>query len=263
MTDIKTKDAVEIQHLEARALRVITVLERVAAATQPITASQLATRLNIPKATLARLLETLLTNNYLLILPGEHGYVLGPRSTQLALATLGNNGFRRTCRAILRSLVQSIGETCNLTVLEGDRVIYIDRVETQEPLRLHIEPGARLPLHCTAGGKLLLAHMSRLERTEILNQLPLPRMTPRTLTDRKALDEELDKLAQQGIGLDNEEFVRGMVGIAVPVLSETGKVAAALVCHSATARASLTDLMEFLPQMKDAARKLRGLFENF
>lgn len=262
MDDIKTKNSSETQQLEARTFRVLTVLEKVAAATQPISASQLAQRLNIPKATLGRLLDTLIANNYLLNLPGEHGYVLGPRATQLALATLGNNAFRRTCRAILRSLVQSIGETCNLTMLEGDRVIYIDRVETQEPLRLHIEPGARLPLHCTAGGKLLLAHMTQLERAAILNHLPLPRMTPRTLIQRKALEDELDKLAAQGLGLDNEEFVRGMVGIAVPVFSETGKVAAALVCHSATARASLADLREFLPQMKEAARKLRGLFET-
>lgn len=261
MEDSKKSVACESTEIEARTLRVLNVLERVAAASHPITTSQLATRLQIPKATLARLLEKLVANNFLRTLPGERGFVPGQRATQLALSTLGNSAFKRDCRAILRALVQAIGETCNLTAFEEDRVMHLERVETQEPLRLHIEPGSRHPLHCTAGGKLFLACMSRLERTDTLNRLTLTRMTPRTLTDRAALEAELDKLFAQGLGLDNEEFIHGMVGIAVPVLTDTKRVSVALVCHSAIARAGVADLMKFLPQMKESASKLSGLFE--
>lgn len=246
--------------LDLRALRVLTVLERVAAANQPVSVSQLALRVAIPKATLVRLLDMLVANDYLSEVPGSRGYIPGPQATQLATQTLGNSAFRRNCRAILGTLVQVLGETCNLTVLDGDHVMYIERIETAEPLRMHIEPGTRLPLHCTAGGKLFLASLSRLDRLDVLGRLHLTQMTPRTLTEPRILSLELDRLSALGIGLDNEEFVRGMVGIAVPVCVGSGKMVAALVCHSATARACLADLMLHRPQMALAAEKLGALF---
>jgi IclR family acetate operon transcriptional repressor len=246
--------------LDLRALRVLTVLERVAAANQPVSMSQLALRVAIPKATLARLLDVLVANDYLSEIPGVRGYIPGPRATQLATQTLGNSTFRRSCRAILGTLVQVLGETCNLSVLDGDHVMYIERIETAEPLRMHIEPGTRLPLHCTAGGKLFLASLSQLDRLDALGRLRLTQMTPRTLTDQRLLSLELDRLGALGIGLDDEEFVRGMVGIAVPVCVDSGKMVAALVCHSATARACLTDLILYKPEMALAAEKLGTLF---
>lgn len=247
---------------DARALRALAVLERVAASNQPVSVSQLALRASIPKATLVRLLDMLVANGYLIDVPGMRGFIPGPKATRLATMTLGNSTFRRECRAILASLVQLLGETCNLTVLDGDQVMYIERIETDEPLRMHIEPGTRLPLHCTAGGKLFLASLCRLERLAVLGRLHLTAMTPQTLTDQRCLAVELDRLAALGIGLDNEEFVRGMVGIAVPVRAGSGKIVAALVCHSASARASLSDLMLHRSQMEIAAKRLSGLLDT-
>ncbi len=247
---------------DPRALRVLAVLERVAASNQPVSVSQLALRASIPKATLVRLLDLLVANGYLIDLPGMSGFIPGPKATRLATITLGNSTFRRECRAILGSLVQVLRETCNLTVLDGDQVMYIERIETDEPLRMHIEPGTRLPLHCTAGGKLFLASLSRPERLAVLARLHLSAMTPHTLTDQRCLAVELDRLAALGIGLDNEEFVRGMVGIAVPVCVGSGRIVAALVCHSASARASLSDLMLHRRQMEAAAIRLGALFDT-
>ncbi|ASK35193.1 IclR family transcriptional regulator [Alloalcanivorax mobilis] len=261
MTTQPARSDADSNEKNTRVLRVLSVMERVAAASQPVTVSQLAQRLGIPKATLSRLLVTLVEHQYLGTLPG-HGYVLGPRATRLALTTLGSNDFMRACRSVLRALVQRLGETCNLTALDGDRVIYIERVETSEPLRLHIEPGTRLPLHCTAGGKMFLGQMPRHERQALIERLPLTRMTPRTFTDPERLAVELERLAAQGIGVDNEEFVRGMVGVAVPVRDDEGKVLAAMVCHAATARASLDDLLRHLPHLRDAATSMYGLMRR-
>jgi hypothetical protein len=74
---------------------------------------------------------------------------------------------------------------------------------------LNIEPGSRHPLHCTAGGKLFLAQMNLLERKELLDRLVLTRMTPHTLTDRRALEKELDRLKEKMIGEDKEELFAG------------------------------------------------------
>lgn len=245
---------------DMRALRVLYLLERIAAANHPVTLSQLALRQSIPKATVARLLEMLVENDYLNRLPGGGGFILGPQAARMAIAALGNSTFKRKCRSILAAVVQSIGESCNLTALEDDHVIYLERVETQELLRLNIDPGARHPLHCTAGGKLFLASMPSRERAALLDRIDLTAMTSRTLTNRKALEAELALLERRKIGIDDEEFVRGMVGLAVPVPLENQPITVCIVCHAATARTSLDDLLARQSELEDAAKRMAELF---
>ncbi|EKS9795466.1 MULTISPECIES: IclR family transcriptional regulator [Burkholderia] len=249
---------------DARVLRALAVLEALASAGQPYTLSQLAARLHIPKATLLRLIESLETRGYVIHLPDSRGHdrgiALGPRAAQFALAALSNNTFTRGCRSVLRSLVDVLGETCNLTALDGDTVLYVERVETTEPLRLEMRPGMRVPLHCTASGKLFLSQLNALERNAMLARLTLKKMTYRTLTDAQLLAAELDRLAARGVGIDNEEFVRGMVAVAVPVKeAASGRVLAALAVHAPTARATLNDLLENVPKMREAATRLAPL----
>ncbi|MCO8626059.1 IclR family transcriptional regulator [Burkholderia multivorans] len=249
---------------DARVLRALAVLEALASGGQPYTLSQLAARLHIPKATLLRLIESLETRGYVIHMPDSRGHdrgiALGPRAAQFALAALSNNTFTRGCRSVLRSLVDVLGETCNLTALDGDTVLYVERVETTEPLRLEMRPGMRVPLHCTASGKLFLSQMNALERNAMLARLTLKKMTYRTLTDTQLLAAELDRLSVRGVGIDNEEFVRGMVAVAVPVKdAASGRVLAALAVHAPTARATLADLLETVPKLKDAASRLAPL----
>ncbi|WP_025600672.1 IclR family transcriptional regulator [Burkholderia sp. WSM2230] len=252
---------------DTRVLRALNVLEQLAAAGQPFSLSQLSSRLQIPKATLMRLIESLEARGYVTHMPdsrgADRGIALGPRAAQLALATLANNTFTRACRSLLRTLVDALGETCNLTVLDGDTVLYVERVETSEPLRLHMQPGTRVPLHCTASGKLFLSHMAPAERGPTIRRLQLKSMTYRTLTDPDLLEAELDRLATRGIGVDNEEFVRGMVAVAVPVRNaEDGHVLAALAVHAPTARANLEDLLKAVPKLKETAVRIGPLLQS-
>jgi DNA-binding IclR family transcriptional regulator len=268
MTDLERPDGRDSQNCDdARALRALTILEQLAAAGQPFSLSQLSARLHIPKATLTRIIESLEAHGYVTHMPDargtDRGIALGPRAAQLALVTLANSTFTRACRALLRGLVDVLGESCNLTVLDGDAVLYVERVETNEPLRLHMQPGMRVPLHCTASGKLFLSQMVPAERGLVVAQMQLKGMTPRTLTEATVLAAELDRLATRGIGIDNEEFVRGMVAIAVPVRNlENGRVLAALAVHAPTARKSLDELLRAVPRMKDSAMRLAPLLQR-
>lgn len=251
---------------EARNLRALAVIERLAMAGQPYTLSQLATRLSIPKATLMRLIEALEVCGYVSHVPdsrgSERGLSLGPRAARLALVTLANNNFTRAARSLLRALVDRVGETVNLTALDGDEVLYIERVETNEPLRMQMHPGMRVPLHCTASGKLFLSQMAVAERRAVISRLSLKRMTPRTITDASLLEAELDRLAARGIGIDNEEFVRGMVAVGVPVRApEDGHVRAVLAVHGPTARVTLEQLMGLVPTLRETAMALAPLLD--
>lgn len=218
------------QQEAARSLRALLVLDHLARAQHPPTLAQLAQRLDMPKTTLMRLLA--------------------------AMQRTGACAFTRACRAVLTQLVGTLGETCNLTAPDGDRVVYMERVETNEPLRLFFAVGSHVPMHCTASGKLFLASMNRLERSRVLARLPLTRNTPRTLTDPARLEAELERLAVRGIGIDNEEFVRGMSAVAVPVRDGEDRVVAAVACHAPTARVMLDDLLRAVPVLQRAAQSL-------
>ena len=98
--------------------------------------------------------------------------------------------------------------------------------------------------------------MPDVHRKSLLDTLPLPAMTPKTITDRQRLAHELGLIAQQKIGTDNEEFVKGMVAIAVPVQDDRGRVIAAVACHAPTATHSFSDLFTFSSMMKDTALAL-------
>ncbi|MFJ4394915.1 IclR family transcriptional regulator [Pseudomonas sp. NPDC089396] len=239
-----------------RSLRALLVLEVLASVDAPLSLAQLCERLAAPKATLLRMLVALERLGYLLREGDEKTYLLGPRASRMGLALLRNHVVLERSRLILQTLVRQLGETCNLTALDGDRVIYVDRVETHEPLRLHVEPGTHVPLHCTASGKLFLAEMPVHRRSAILKHLELTPSSDRSITDHDVLASELERIHSRGVGIDSEEFVRGMVAVAVPIRGADGQCLAALACHAPTARKSLNELIEFIPQMQAAAAQL-------
>lgn len=243
-----------------RTARVLLVLRTISEASLPITLSQLGLQTRIPKATLTRLVTELIREGYVLVLPGRRALVPGPSAIRLGVGVLGNGQFRRECRAILHSLVDRLGENCNLTIRDGDCVSYVERVCTNATLRLHLEPGEQAPLHCTAGGKLFLAHLEESERNRLMRIMTYQSMTPATITDPEALKLELQRLRKLGVGIDDEEFIVGMIGLAVPVRAPNGTIMAALVCHAASSRTSLSVLQRHIPLLETSANILARLF---
>lgn len=158
--------------------------------------------------------------------------------------------------AILQELVETIGETCNFTTLAGHEVLYLDRVELRWPLRLHFESGSRVPIHCTASGKLFLAMLGAAERRRVLEAITLSPYTTFTIVARGAFDAELAQIAAQSYSLDRQEFLLGLIAIAVPVTGADGAVVAAVACHALSARLSLKQAQAHLPHLREAARRL-------
>jgi DNA-binding IclR family transcriptional regulator len=156
-------------------------------------------------------------------------------------------------RAILEKLVDEIRETCNFTAPAGNEVVYVERVESRWPLRIHLETGSRVPIHCTASGKLFLALMEPERRRRVLDTLNLSAMTERTITSRSRLEAELAEIAQRGYATDDEEFIAGLVAIAVPVTDPKGRLIGAVALHTAKTRLDLTQALEHLPRLRGAA----------
>jgi DNA-binding IclR family transcriptional regulator len=183
----------------------------------------------------------------------EKRYVVGERVAALALDVQMHSPRRRERRAILARLVDAIGETCNFTMLDGAEVVYLERVETSANIRLHMQAGSRVPLHCTASGKLLLSELSAEQVRRLLGPGALPRHTPRTIVDLAVLERELARIRATRVGTDNGEYLVDSVCLAVPVRDRRGRMCAAVAVHGPAPRMTLRKGHGFLRLMREAA----------
>ena len=237
-------------------LRAMRVMEAIASTEVPPQLADICKTVGLPKPTVFRILATLEAAGLVGREPGSKRYHCGRRLSALAGNVLLNSPTRAARHAILEELVEHTGETCNLTIPNGNAVIYLDRVETAWPLRIALGAGSSVPLHASASGKLFLAHMPKRSRERFIRQSPLVRHTRKTLTDAGALAAELDRVRDQGYATDDEEYLAGICCLAVPVHDPNGWVIAALAMHAPVPRLPLTDAMQFLPAMQLAAEAM-------
>ncbi|MGE0796742.1 MAG: IclR family transcriptional regulator [Lautropia sp.] len=265
MTDTVLPGALAAQHGEAdeplsgsaeRSLRLLALL---AESGRPMSLAEMTTQLGLPKGTVHRLCANLMSSGHLMRDVDERMFTIGPTLRELAFNTLNHATLRGMRHHVLKSLVAEIGATCNFTTLDGTEVLYLDRVEARLPWRLTIDVGMRVPLHCTSSGKLLLASMPKRRREAVLRRLPLPRLTPATLTTAEALRAECDVIAAQGFARDREEFVTGLVSIAVPVRDQAGVVRATVSVHAPTTQLSMDQAEQRIDLLYAAAAKMGKL----
>jgi DNA-binding IclR family transcriptional regulator len=239
-----------------RSLRLLSLLANEGRA---LSLADLATRLALPKGTAHRICAQLLAGRFLARDVDERSFIVGPALRQLAFDTLNHGVVRGLRHEVLAELVAKVGETCNFTTLDGTQVLYLDRVEAQWPLRLTLDVGSHVPMHCTASGKLFLAQMPQAARDALIARLPLTRMTRNTIVSVKGLRAECDRIAEQGHACDREEFITGLIAVAVPVMGSDGEGRAAIAVHGPVARLSLADAVAHLPALQAAAARMREL----
>jgi DNA-binding IclR family transcriptional regulator len=242
--------------------KAFSIIEIVATTRQPLSMPEIVRATGLTKPTAHRITTLLCEMGLLERDPMLGGFVEGPRLLSLALDALQASAPRSLRHAVLKSVSDETGETCNLGVMVGAEVVYIDRVEAKWPLGLRFEAGSRVPAHCTAIGKLLLSRLPARERAQMLTALPLARYTARTLTDPAKLAAELDRIATTDISVDNSEFIDGVVCVAVPVVTTAGRVIGGIAVSAPEARVSLDQALGFVDTMRTAAARLASTFEQ-
>ncbi|UMP00534.1 IclR family transcriptional regulator [Amycolatopsis sp. EV170708-02-1] len=195
--------------------RAFELLEHLADTGGEASLSELATLSGLPMPTIHRLIRTLVDLGYVRQNTNRR-YALGAR-----LIRLGENAsmqFGSWARPLLAELVDEVGETANLAVLERDEVVYVAQVPSKHSMRMFTEVGRRLLPHGTGVGKAMLAHLPSEDVTALLARTGMPSYTEHTFTDQDALLRELAKIAQQGYALDEAEQELGVrcVAVAVP-----------------------------------------------
>lgn len=211
--------------------------------------ADVADRLGMSRSTTHRYVTTLVALGYL-----EQGarrkYRLGLAVTGLGMAALNATDLKEHAHADLTELSQRTGFTTSVATLDGDEVVCVDRVHGLRR-RLSaagpdVKPGSRLPAHCTALGKILLAYLPEQERRAALSELTLTHHAPNTITTKSALREELAHVFEEGLAVEDQELADGRVAIAAVVLDESGELAAAVDLTASTSAIAIEELADAL-----------------
>jgi IclR family transcriptional regulator, acetate operon repressor len=235
--------------------RALLLLEIIAKADDPPTLNELMSAIKLPKATTHRFVSLLEQLGFVRRAVDGRRYEIGHRLTSLALDGMRHSFALAPRRAILSSLVEEIGETCNITMIDGDRLIYLDRVESDWPLQFRLKIGSHVPLHCTASGKIFLAFAPSLRKT-LLRSQPLQRYTPHTLTTAAQIESAVAVIRKSAVGTDNSEFMEGMAAAAVPIYDARNRLCATVAVHGPITRLPLERALSFVPALKRAARAI-------
>lgn len=240
-------------------LRLLLVIEELAKAGRPLTPTEVNAVLNLPKPTIHRLFATLEDEGFLVRDVGGRTYAPAPRLRRIAGGILSSEDIRLAQRAILSRLSGEIGETCNIAVPDGDAMRYVERVETEWPLRIQLPIGSRVPLYATASGKMYLAGLRRAQIERYLANETLTAHTPATLTDPETLLSEIRRIRRRGYALDAAEFMEDMIALAVPIADADGRLMATLSLHAPTQRLDTDTALAHLPRLQEAAVALAEL----
>jgi DNA-binding IclR family transcriptional regulator len=246
----------------AAAVRAFRILEILSAAGGPMTLADIVAAIELPKKTVHRILKQLETAWLVAREAGSRHYECSSRVRKMAVNVLMQAGPAAARHAILQQLVDQVGQTCNLSMLAGDDIVYLDRIETEWSLRLKLSPGSRVPLHCTASGKLLMSFLPRARREKLLTHLPLRARAENTITDIDALRDELTETRKRRIGINNEEHMQGLLAVAVPVMLNRNRACAAIAVQAPAGRISIDNMLVFLPELRTAAEAMAATFNE-
>jgi DNA-binding IclR family transcriptional regulator len=236
-------------------LRSLQILELLAGERKRWTTTEISRKLKIPKSTTSYLLHTLLDRGYL-VRESEGIYRLGMKLLVLGGQALRGVEVRELALPVLRRLTTETQTTAHLAVLEGAEAVYIERVPSPGFIQIDTWVGRRMPLHSTSVGKVLAAFLPEKEAEALFQAAGLARFTPHTIVSMPRLKQELRRIRESGVAVDNEENTPGVRCVAVPIFGPQGVPVAAMSLTGPVQQVTEDRLGKIVEKIKDAARQL-------
>lgn len=224
-------------------------------ASDPATLDGLASRVDVHKTTVMRLLRVLEDKRFVVRDDGHH-FRLGPKFFELSSLAFEKHGIQPVARPHLARLNASTGHTVHLAEFEGKEVVYIDKFESRHPVRMYSRVGLTAALHSAGVAKVLLADLPRTRQEEIARSLDYIKMTENTLTTPAALLAELQQVKKQGWAHDNAEHESFVHCIAAPVYDASNRAIAAVSISVPVVVLAYADLLKMLPDLKSTAQAI-------
>ena len=202
------------------------LLEVLAHADRPLGVTELAHRIGIGKSNVHRLLQALVELGYVRRDGDAGSYAASIRLWELGSAVLANLDLKRAAQSWMDWLLDRTRETVHLSVLDGDEVVYVHKLDSLEPVRAYTQIGGRAPAHCVATGKAMLAWTGEPQLEALSRRLRAA--SPRTITDPAEFVREMERVRQSGFAVNRGEWRESVGGVAAPVRDPSGRVVAAV-----------------------------------
>lgn len=218
--------------------------------------TEIASQMDINKSSVFRILSTLVQYGYVEQDKESGRYKLGYKFLEISSRLLESMDLREEAKPFLKELESETNEVIHLVVYDEGDVVYIEKLEGNEILRMHSKVGKRAPMHCTSVGKAILAHLPHSDVLEILERKGMPVHTDKTITDKEVIFQELAHIRKNGFALDLEENEYGITCIAAPIFNHLGNVIAAVSISGPTMRMDGTRLKQLQPKMINTGYKI-------
>ena len=220
-----------------------------------LSVSEVAALANISRAAARRCLHTLSVLGYARVQDGA--YRLTPKTLSLGYAYLSASPIARVAQPVLEEVSTRLHESCSMTVLDGDEIVYVARAATQRIISVGLSVGSRLPAYCTSMGRVLLAFSSPADLDAYLQRVQPVRQTPHTIVEPAVLRRILQKARTEGYAVVDQELELGLRSIAVPVRQSDGRAVAAINVGAQAARVEVQTMIHtYLPVLREAAEQI-------
>jgi DNA-binding IclR family transcriptional regulator len=221
-------------------------------ADEPKSLAQVAEHLGVHKSTASRLLHTVEAQGFVRH-DAQYVYRLGPRLLDLAFRTLAVMDVRTIAAPHLRRLGELTAQTVHLGALDGGEVMYIDKHEGSQSVRMYSRIGKPAPLHCTGVAKAILASRPEEERRALAERITYTPYTKRTITTPAAYLAELDRVRARGFAVDDREHEDFIHCVAAPIRNPDGSVSHGLSISTTTMSLSRKQLFDLVPLLLETA----------
>ena len=208
--------------------RTLDIIELLATAKEGLGVTEIGQKIGLHKSTVYRLLTALSNRGYIEKDSKNSTYKIGLKFIEISGLFLKKLELKTEALPFMRKLAEIIGQPVHLAILEGAEVVYIEKVELVNSIRMYSQIGRRVPAYCSAIGKILLTGLDPEALREILETIKFEKFTPNTIGSKKELQRELELVKERGWAVDNEEHEPNIKCIAAPIIDYTGKIIAAV-----------------------------------
>lgn len=239
--------------------RGLSVMRAFARQRDRLTLAEISKLVDLPRATVRRCLITLNALGYIET-TGKY-FRLTPQVLTLSQAYFSSNPLPHIAQSFIEEVSESVRESCSVSVLTGDEVVYVARSSRKRQASIHRDVGVNLPAYCTSMGRVLLAYLSPEALDAYFARVELRKFNHKTVADEAALRKLFEKIRKDDFCIIDGELEHDLRAIAIPLRSPSGTIVAAMNVSTEANRISVKQLQSnVLPVMRHAASKIRNAF---
>lgn len=236
--------------------RAFDILEILAFEKDGLGVTEIGNRLGLHKSTVHRILGTMVKRGYIEKTRDRGLYKVGLKLVEISSVYLNSVELKTEARPYLSALMSKLGQPVHLATLDDCDVVYIDKIEQVNSIRLYSQIGRRVPAYCSALGKCLLSGFSDKEIENRLSKMNYVGYTNYTITTKEELFRQIIEARRNGWAIDDEEHELGVRCVAAPILDYRGKVVAAVSISASTNVFSKDRVDEFVKNVKETAHEI-------